>query len=437
MVMSGGSAGGLGKNRDNCRTKENLSGNQRLAKHELQEVHGLQREITTVKSLGFCGVAPLPEREHVEVVSWEASRASWSGVQRCGSKFCVHCQGKHRHSLIEDLDRGLHAVDQAGGTILVGVFTCSNQGLRLSGQLDHLHKIWRLVLKRRGVERLLESYGYVGSGRGDDVMIHPKTERHHPHIHYALAFNQELSDEEIEELERLLVSYWCETMGKRGVLALEEQQRLERARPREETEGAQYRYMAKGVAMEVSNGLVKVGKNGSVSYFGLLVMIWRAIKAGEAQEEVDRLIRLYQRTEQELSRRRLVHISKSLRERASTLQEPEESEEDEGEERVVLVRVPVVVHKGMRDLGVVAVTPSLCVSNEWFLSKLRKLCEEESRAQEERGYALERATPSLLYELRGLYGELAGLDMMSQLALLGRKPNLRMMIGVAQRRGNC
>ena len=97
----------LGKARDNCRDKELFKGNQYLTKFELQQVHALQRQITALSSLSYCTIAPVPQRETVDVVSWEEGAASWHGVQTCGSKFCVHCQANHRSTYADILDRGL------------------------------------------------------------------------------------------------------------------------------------------------------------------------------------------------------------------------------------------------------------------------------------------------------------------------------------------
>ena len=416
----------LGKARDNCRGKEIFKGSQHLTKFELQQIHALQRQITGLSSLGYCTVAPVPQRETVDVVSWEEGSACWQGVQTCGSKFCVYCQARHRSTYADDLDEALYAVelglglpegaerDERRHTIVLGVLTCSNRGLELPEQLDALHDVWARVKKRAEVRRLREDFAEVGNARGDEVMILTDEERYHPHMHVAFGFDRYLEDEEIERLGEAFVRHWCAAMAKKGIHAAPEQQRLERARPREAQggDGAQYRYVAKGVAQEVTGGLVKVGKNGSVSHFGLLVKIWRMVQTGGDQAEIDRLVALYKRTEGHLAGRRFTHISKTLNERGKLL---EEREEDPPEVPEVLVQVPVPVHQVMRDLGVESITPALCVKNEAFLVELRSICEAYQRGSPHDPAMMLRSTIS---RLEHLYGGLAHCSPWRQVRLL-------------------
>lgn len=416
--------GGLGKRRVNSRTTKEHLENQKLTSRELSEVHEIQREITGIKGLSFCGITAIPGRE-VQLVKDEASRARFRGVVSCKSKFCVRCQKKQRKEKTDDLDKALWAVEKAGGTIMLGVLTCSNTGLRLRKQLDFLHKVWDLLFKRRPLKRKLEELGYIGFGRGDDVMLTVETRKHHAHLHYALAFKGHVSEEAEDELRQLMISLWCELMGKRDVVALEEQQRLERAKGRQETDGAQFKYIAKGVALEVTNGLVKVGKRGSVTFFGLLVLIWRMKKEGLCSEgEIDELITLYKEMESELERCRLVSISKELKKYAEdSVQEAEEAEDIE--EAEVLVTVPANVFVAMRRLKVIWVTPSLCIDNEEFLRRLREVCARERARESIRGYEGGGVSEELLGEVRELYGGLAGQGIFKVLRSLGSRPRLR------------
>lgn len=419
--------GGLGKRRVNSRTTKEHLGTQQLTSRELSEVHEIQREVTGIKGLSFCGITAIPGRE-VQIVKTEASRARFRGVVSCKSKFCVRCQKKQRKEKTDDLDKALWAVEKAGGTIMLGVLTCSNMGLKLRKQLDLLHKVWDLLFKRRPLKRKLEELGYIGFGRGDDVMLTVETRKHHAHVHYALAFKGSVSEEDEEELKQLVISLWCEIMGKRGVLALEDQQRLERAKERKETDGAQFKYIAKGVALEVTNGLVKVGKRGSVTFFGLLVLIWRMKKEGLCSEmEIEELIALYKDMEKELERCRLVSISKELKKYAEdSAQEAEEVEEVEDIEEVeILVTVPANVFVAMRRLKVIWVTPSLCIDNEEFLMRLREVCARERARESIRGYEGGGVSEELLGEVRDLYRGLAGQGIFKVLRCLGLRPRLR------------
>lgn len=424
--------GGLGKRRVNSRTTKEVLENQRLTSRELCEVHEIQREITGQKALSFCGITAIPGKE-VQIVRSEASRARFRGVVSCKSKFCVQCQKKQRKEKTDELDEALWAVEKAGGTIMLGVLTCSNTGLRLRKQLDLLHKCWDLLLKRRPIVRHLAELDYIGFGRGDDVMMTVETRKHHAHIHYALAFKGKISEEEEEELRRLMISLWCEIMGKRGVLALEDQQRLERAKGRKDTDGAQFKYIAKGVALEVTNGLVKVGKRGSVTFFGLLVLIWRMKREGLCSErEIEELITLYKETERELSRARLVSISTELKKyaedqaKSASVEESDAIEEaEEAEEAEVLVTLPANVFEAMRRLKVIWVTPSLCIDNEAFLRRLREVCAQERARESIRGYEGGGACEELMGEVRELYGDLAGQGIFKVLRSLGLRPRLR------------
>ena len=304
--------------------------------------------------------------------------------------------------------------DERRHTIVLGVLTCTNRELDLTEQLNALHDVWARVKKRAEVRRLLVSFAGVGNARGDEVMILTDEERYHPHMHVAFGFDRHLEDEEIERFEEAFVRHWCAAMAKKGIHAAPEQQRLERARPRKQQggDGGQYRYIAKGVAQEVTGGLVKVGKNGSVSHFGLLVKIWRMVQTGGDQAEIDRLIALYKQTEEHLAGRRFTHISKELRARAELL---EHTEEEHAEAPTILVQVPIAVHQVMRDLGVVTITPALCIKNDAFLAELRSICEAYQRGSPHNPGMMLRSTTS---RLEHLYGGLARRSSWEQVRLL-------------------
>ena len=424
-----GREGSLGKRRDNCRTQGKTEELQGVRKEHRHRLHQLQRQITTIQSLRDCGVKEIPEQQVIYLEQKEPLGCyCWRGLQRCRSKYCVQCQWRHRVEVMTQADQVLWEVEKGGGTIVMVVLTCSNVGVGLKAQLEAQHKTWGKVKKRRELARAMKAAGYVGQVRGTEVMVHMQKETFHPHLHLALAFDEELSQEQVEEIGKLVVEYWCESLEKKGIRADRERQHVERARGREQTDGAQYRYVAKGVATEVTQGLVKVGKNGSVSYYGLLEAILEEVEGRGETLEYHRLVRLYQELEGQLYRKQLVSISKKLRERLPQSEELEQEEEEEETKVEDRIGVPLNVYQGIGQLKVQGFTAQLCSQNREFLERWKHVCRMELALQRHRGYPI-KPSARLLGQLRQIYGEMADLTPIQQVVKSAQHPGWLRTLG--------
>lgn len=409
---AGGHSGSLGSLRDHCRAFWKAGEIQHVMRLEKIQLRALQREITTRKSQRYCGVTAIPTRDHVECVL-DGRGGHWKGIQTCGSKTCVHCHGPARLTKIEQADRGLYAVHQAGGSLVMLTLTCSNRGVGLSDQLDALQAVYRLVFKRRAISRWMEARGYIGAVRGTEVQIHCAERRFHPHLHLCLAFAQELTAEDAEELRAMVSARWCETMGKKGLFATFEQQHGELAHD----EGAGS-YVAKGAAEEIGSGALKKGKNGSVSWYGLLWSIMWADEDGDTAER-DALVELYREFEQATYRRQWIAVSRRLVELAGEAPEEEQDPSEEAEEdaaRVILV--PLLIHRTLADMRIVHLVPALLSADEARAERFAKLCAEERRAAELRSYCVD-GSGLLRWSLQRLFAGLVDRGVWAQNEYLG------------------
>jgi len=301
-----------------------------------------------------------------------------------------------------------------GGRVML-TLTCSNRGVRLKRQLLVLQQVYRLVFKRRAIVRWLKEAGHVGSVRGTEIQIHIKRRQFHPHLHVALAFDREVSEGEAEELRKLIASKWCETMRKKGMFALSSQQHAELAQ-----DSGAGQYVAKGVAEEIGSGALKKGRNGSVSWYGLLWHIYWADQDGDVEER-DALIELYQEFESAVHGKRWIAVSKGLKERAALWEEEEEECGDEGEikeEPKRVIWVPLVVHRALMALRVVHLVPSVLSADEALAERFAELCAEERRAAELRGYE-SNGGAMLHLELSQLFKGLVNRDIWAQNRALG------------------
>lgn len=415
--VEGGKKRLLGNIRVNCRKKEKRDAIQRLTNYEQNQISAYQGSFTEYKSMRDCGRKPIPLSTSVDIKKSGGSQAYFTGMQTCGGGRCVRCQWKKQKKFMDTLDRALYRVEQDGGTIVTGVLTSSNIGINPADHLTLNQKAYIATLrKHRKLGRLMESMGYIDKARGTELMIDPKTERFHPHIHVALAFDRELEDEEIEAFDGLATKVWCEYLRKRGVRADHDQQRFSKAKPRALTNGNEYRYVAKGVAYEVGNGMVKEGKRGSLSFYGLLVKGWRARKAGR-DEEAELYERLYIRTERILFQRRMVGMGAKLKELGKEPEDIEGEEGEEGDQVELMVTVPIEVFDALRAFKLVMITPQLCLQNDRFLEAFKALCDENMEAQRKRGYALRAPPPSVVFALGKLYGELIEMSLLDQMRL--------------------
>ena len=410
----GGQSGGLGTIGANCRALWKAGEFQQVMRVERKQILALQRSLSSKSGQQKCLVAPIPTADHTECVLDERG-GHWRGVQTCKSKTCVHCHVKARKEMIKEADRGLHHVLQAGGSVVMLTLTCSHRGVRLKRQLIALQQVYRLVFKRRAIVRWLKEAGYVGSVRGTEIQIHIKRRQFHPHLHVALAFEREVNEEEAEELRKLIAARWCETMRKKGIFALSSQQHAELAH-----DSGAGQYVAKGVAEEIGSGALKKGRNGSVSWYGLLWHIYWADQDGDVEER-DALIELYQEFESAVHGKRWIAVSKSLKERAALWEEEEEESEEEGElkeEPKRVIWVPLVVHRTLMDLRVVHLVPSVLSADEALAERFAELCAEERRAAELRGY--ESGAGALLrLELSNLFKGLVDRSVWAQNRALG------------------
>lgn len=142
----------------------------------------------------------------------------------------------------------------------------------LAELLELLQAGWNYVNTSRKFRQLCERYGVVCWWWGLETS-HGFKNGHHPHRHMLLFFKRRLSDSEAEALEGELFELWREGVVRAGGRAPSREHGLDlRMASRDGARGLA-EYVTKGLALEVSGGLIKSGRAGNRSPHEVLLSL--------------------------------------------------------------------------------------------------------------------------------------------------------------------
>ena len=113
-----------------------------------------QRRLNPRKTMAQCGLYAIPVKEQDCILGTQAprlsvtvNRASFSGLQRCNSAYCVHCAARYRQERMERIHNGLKASREAGESsyFLTMTIPRSNDA---KAQIKGIQYVWKLVQHR-------------------------------------------------------------------------------------------------------------------------------------------------------------------------------------------------------------------------------------------------------------------------------------------------
>jgi len=185
----------------------------------------LWRESLKKHRVRHCGRFATGDTVQVKVTrSAEGSVAGLGGVQTCGSVWdCPVCSEKINAGRQAELSAGIAGWLRGGKAVLFGTLTVQHRdGMGLAKLWDAISPAWNRVTSGAGVawnggKYTLgdkAQYGIRGYVRVVET-THGKN-GWHPHVHFLLFLDEELSEVDRTDLEQKMFARWAKALGKAG-----------------------------------------------------------------------------------------------------------------------------------------------------------------------------------------------------------------------------
>ncbi|MFD7645931.1 hypothetical protein ACFV4P_35460 [Kitasatospora sp. NPDC059795] len=169
------------------------------------------RDITTLPSMGNCGVKPIAG--DITITYTPDGAGGFGGLFKCGSVWsCPECSPKIRAQRAIEVERYAAAWFKAGHGIVMATFTTRHwKGARLATQMERTMLAWRKLQQSRwwkGPKGFRARYGVVGFARAVE-MTHSWANSWHTHIHSVLWTEKPINAETARAMEAELYGQWA------------------------------------------------------------------------------------------------------------------------------------------------------------------------------------------------------------------------------------
>jgi hypothetical protein len=301
---------------------------------------------SSLRRVKNCGKAATGDTVTIKATTTDqGTRAGFGGVQSCGSVWaCPVCSEKINAERQGELSRGIASWMSDGHAVVFGTLTLRhNKGHRLAQLLDAISPAWNRTTSGAGVawnggKREIGDkarFGIHGYVRVLEVKC--GCNGWHPHVHFLLFLERELTTGQMLDLEARMFGRWETALAKRGFSTIREVG-ID-LRPVREGDGlgdyftkATYATTPSGAAYEVTGSHSKREGKGGRTPFDLLRSV---VETGDA-DDLDR----WQEYEQATHNRRQLTWSRGLRALLALGAERTEEEiveDDQGGEIVAVI----------------------------------------------------------------------------------------------------
>lgn len=258
--------------------------------------------------------------------------AGFSGLETCGSVWaCPVCAAKIAARRAEELREVLAWATANGHTVALFTVTMRHHmGQKLADLWDAETKAWQAVTSGRRWVRDRDSYGVLGFVRAFEVTY--GVNGWHPHLHVILVLEGAVASGDVATLGHSMFSRWKAQLHREGYDVSANNGGLDIKTTAGSVDVELSRYLAKSLAMEVTHGHAKTGKNGGLTPFQIAQAVF---DTGDAD-----LLARWHEWEEVSKGRRQITWSRHLRQLAALDAEQSDEDvaaEDLGDEDLVLI----------------------------------------------------------------------------------------------------
>lgn len=286
-----------------------------------------------------CRLAPLPDREAVDVVVSPEGEAHYGGLMVCGSPWvCPVCAPIIRAKRAEEVRTVAKGVLGDGGTVIFVTTTIPHDFVDdLRPMWDAISSGWRFIFsvrqwhgdsKKEAAKKLVPDIGLAGElGYLGQVRAYEVTHGgngFHPHVHALLCFDRDLTAEEQETLYGYVMRRWQKRITAKGYRSPSARHGVVLERVRNTDELGNYLTKVEGLEgyqADIGMELTGVGKTAKGKNRSPWQILWSFHDTGDVGDA-----ELFRTFAKAAKGRASLYISPKLREKY--LQEAEQSDEE-------------------------------------------------------------------------------------------------------------